>query len=241
MEEKLEDLSQEGRKVGLKINEHKTKEMRINSTREEGIMVNGNTIEQVEQFQYLGSIVSKKGGTEEDVDQRIKKAKSVFAQLGPIWRSQQLRRRTKLRIFESNVKSVLLYGCQTWKTTSTVTRKLQTFINNCLRRIFNIYWPEKITNIELWKRAEQSPVAETIKKRKFGWIGHTLRRPENNISRQALEWNPQGKRKQGRPRETWKRKMEKEIREEGKTWGEIRMMAKNRVRWRSFVEALRPP
>ncbi|XP_055384586.1 uncharacterized protein LOC129614181 [Condylostylus longicornis] len=49
-----------------------------------------------------------------------------------------------------------------------------------------------------------------IKRRKWRWIGHTLRRPSEAIARQALEWNPQGKRRVGRPRTTWRRTVEKE-------------------------------
>ena len=52
--------------------------------------------------------------------------------------------RTKLRIFNSNVKSVVLYGCETWRTTQTMQRKIQTFFNTCLRRIHKIQWQEKI-------------------------------------------------------------------------------------------------
>nr|KAG5693746.1 hypothetical protein BaRGS_002129 [Batillaria attramentaria] len=74
--------------------------------------------------------------------------------------------RTKLRIFNSNVKSVLLYGCETWRTTKTMQQKIQTFLNTCLRRIFNIRWPEKIRNEELWERAGQEPVAKQILRRK---------------------------------------------------------------------------
>nr|KAG5698081.1 hypothetical protein BaRGS_031771 [Batillaria attramentaria] len=73
--------------------------------------------------------------------------------------------RTKLRIFNSNVKSVLLYGCETWRTTKTMQQKIQTFLNTCLRRIFNIRWPEKIRNEELWERAGQEPVAKQILRR----------------------------------------------------------------------------
>ncbi|RUS77407.1 hypothetical protein EGW08_014826 [Elysia chlorotica] len=43
-------------------------------------------------------------------------------------------------------------------------------------------------------------VETEIMKRKWGWIGHTLRKPASNITRQALDWNPQGKRKVGRPK-----------------------------------------
>nr|KAG5702303.1 hypothetical protein BaRGS_002970 [Batillaria attramentaria] len=70
-----------------------------------------------------------------------------------IWASKVVSIRTKLRIYNSNVKSVLLYGCETWRTTKTMQQKIQTFLNTCLRRIFNIRWPEKIRNEELWERA----------------------------------------------------------------------------------------
>nr|KAG5699060.1 hypothetical protein BaRGS_025454 [Batillaria attramentaria] len=111
----------------------------------------------------------------------------------------------KLRIFNSSVKSVLLYGCETWRKRKTMQQKIQTFLNTCLRRIFNIRWPEKIRNEELWERAGQEPVAKQILRRKWGWIGHTLRKPASSTTRQALTWNPQGKRKRGRPRNSWRR------------------------------------
>nr|KAG5688637.1 hypothetical protein BaRGS_017491 [Batillaria attramentaria] len=62
--------------------------------------------------------------------------------------------------------AVLLYGCETWRTTKTMQQKIQTFLNTCLRRIFNIRWPEKIRNEELWERAGQEPVAKQILRRK---------------------------------------------------------------------------
>nr|KAG5695706.1 hypothetical protein BaRGS_022383 [Batillaria attramentaria] len=77
-------------------------------------------------------------------------------------------------------------------------QKIQTFLNTCLRRIFNIRWPEKIRNEELWERAGQEPVAKQILRRKWGWIGHILRKPAPSTTRQALTRNPQGKRKRGR-------------------------------------------
>jgi hypothetical protein len=51
-----------------------------------------------------------------------------------------------------------------------------------------------------------------------------------------LEWNPQGKRRTGRPKKTWKRTVEGEARDEGKRWQEVKALAKNKVRWRSLVK-----
>ena len=54
-----------------------------------------------------------------------------------------------------------------------------------------------------------------IKKRKWGWIGHSLRKSRSNVTRQALDWNPQGKRKVGRPRQTWRRSTDAEVKAVG--------------------------
>jgi hypothetical protein len=147
---------------------------------------------------------------------------------------------TKARILESNVKSVLLYGCETWKSIAKIKRSMQAFINRCLRKILRIRWPETITNQELWERTGQKPLDRQMKKRKWSWIGHTLRKPPGITEKNALDWNPQGKRRRGRPKKTWKRTVEEEDegRDEGKRWQEVKAVAKNKVRWRSFVKVL---
>jgi len=94
----------------------------------------------------------------------------------------------------------------------TATSRLQTFGNCCLRRILNMYWPEVISNEELWRRTEETEVSTQIKIRKWNWIGHTLRKGNEAIEREALVWNPQGKRRGGRPRHTWRRSVHKDIR-----------------------------
>jgi hypothetical protein len=62
-----------------------------------------------------------------------------------------------------------------------------------LRKILRIFWPDQITNNELWKCTKQPRIDLQIRKRKWGWLGHTLRKQIDDITRQALEWNPQGK------------------------------------------------
>ena len=136
-------------------------------------------------FTYLGSVINKKRGTDVDVKARIGKASTAFLQLKNIWSSKILRNSTKMKIFNSNVKSVLLYGSETWRLTTTTISKVQTFINKCLQRIINIHWPNTISS-ELWRRTKQITAEEEIGKRRWRWIGHTLRKVENNSTRQAL-------------------------------------------------------
>ncbi|KAJ8710014.1 hypothetical protein PYW07_009380 [Mythimna separata] len=240
MQAKLDDLSREAAKTSLKINIRKTQEMRAGVRNPSPLMLNTEVVERVQKFTYLGSVVTETGGSEEDITSRIAKARATFAQLGPVWQSRKLTRRIKLKIFGSNVKPVLLYGCETWKVTKDISRQIQVFVNRCLRRILGIYWPETISNVELLEKCHESPIDHQIKRRKWRWIGHTLRRDSNHIPKQALDWNPQGKRKRGRPRQTWRRTVLAEAASNGMTWSEVKREAQDRSRWRITVDALCP-
>jgi len=50
-----------------------------------------------------------------------------------------------------------------------------------------------------------------LQRRKCHWFRHTLRRSDDSIAKQALQWTPQGRRGRGRPRNTWRRDLKKEM------------------------------
>ena len=66
-----------------------------------------------------------------------------------IWKTTTINKKTKIRIFKSNVLSALLYAEESWKVTKGIRHMLEVFQNKCLRRILYIFWPTKITNTEL--------------------------------------------------------------------------------------------
>jgi hypothetical protein len=68
-----------------------------------------------------------------------------------------------------------------------------------------MWWPNIISNEHLWKATGQEDTNLEIIKRKFRWIGHTLRKEDGEIPKAALLWNPQGSRKRGRPKYSWRR------------------------------------
>ena len=65
-----------------------------------------------------------------------------------------------------------------------------------------------------------------------------MRKEVENTTRQALEWNPQGKRRRGRPKQTWRRSVIDELKAINLTWEGAKRIVKDRGRWRSTVEAL---
>ena len=94
-----------------------------------------------------------------------------------------------MRIFKRNfnVQSGLLYAAVTWRTTGATTHKEKAFINSCLKRILHIHWPNIISNKDLWEQTGSSLIGMGIKKRRWNWIGHTLRKPTNNVTSLEME------------------------------------------------------
>ena len=191
--------------------------MKVNCTNNRPVKVRDTILEQVTSFVYLGSVVSIDRGSDDDIKVRINKARVAFNMLRKVWSSHVISLRTKFKIFNTNVKAILLYGSETWRTTKQTSQKLQSFVNKCLRRILKISWTDRVTNEMLWELAGEEPIITQISKRKWRWIGHILRKPANSITRQVPRWNPQGKRKRGRPRNSWRRGAECQTR----NWGHI--------------------
>ena len=75
---KNEGLSNASKGTGLKINNNKMKVMRFNAASEEKVIVNGEELEDVDSFVYLGAKVSTASGADDDTTSRLCKAREVF-------------------------------------------------------------------------------------------------------------------------------------------------------------------
>jgi len=91
----------------------------------------------------------------------------------------------------------------------------------------NIKWTDKITNREVWRITHQQSIENQIKGRKWNWIGHTLRKETGEIEKTALDWNPRGYRRRGRPKRTWRRTIEDGVRCT-RSWKEVKGIAEDR-------------
>ncbi|VDP51396.1 unnamed protein product [Schistosoma margrebowiei] len=238
MQEKTNSVAAASAAVGLNIHKGKRKVLRYNTACTDSITIDREDLEDVKTFTYLGSIIDEHGGSDADVKARIGKARAAYLQLRNIWNSKQLSTNTKIRIFNTNVKTVLLCGAETWRTTKAIIQKIQVFINSCLRKILQIRWPGTINNNVLWERTNQIPAEEEIRKKHWKWIRKTLRKAPNCVTRQALTCNPQGQRTKGRPKNTLRREMEIDMKKLNKNWMELEKEAQDRVGWRMLVGGL---
>ncbi|VDP46148.1 unnamed protein product [Schistosoma curassoni] len=138
MQIKTTNIATVSASVGLNIHKGKTKVLKFKAENSNPITLDGETLEDVESFTYLESIIDEQRGSDADVKARIGKARVALLQLKNIWNSKPLPTNIKVRIFNTNVKTVLLYGAEAWRTTTTIIKKLQVFINNCLRKTLNV-------------------------------------------------------------------------------------------------------
>jgi len=135
------------------------------------------------------------GGAEQDIRSRLGKARSVFHRLSKVWRTGEFRRETKMRIFNSNIIAVLLYGCETWRMTKADEKRLDTSLHKCLRRILKVHWPMRVPNDEIRRRAGIEKISAQVRRRRWKWIGHVLRMAPNRNPHVALSWAPKWKKK----------------------------------------------
>ena len=113
---------------------------------------------------------------------------------------------------------------------------LNAFVHKCLRRILKIYWPTRISNDEVRRIAGVEKVSEQIRRRRWRYIGHVLRKTPDDHQRIALKWTPDGRRKRGRPKETWRRTVLREREALGLTsWEAAAAVASDRCQWRRII------
>ncbi|VDP74350.1 unnamed protein product [Schistosoma curassoni] len=121
---------------------------------------------------YLGRIIDEHSESDANVKERIGKARVTYLQLKNIWNSKQLSTNTRVKIFNTNVKTVLLCGAETWRTTKAIIQKIQVLINSCLRKILRIRWPDTVSNNLLCEKTNKISAEEEIRKKRRKWIGH---------------------------------------------------------------------
>lgn len=238
IQEKTDKLCTIGGQVGLKVSQKKTETMVLNVESPSQVKAYGVDLPRTEQFTYLGSIVRQDGGAENDIKNRLNKARNTMRSMNNIWKSSQYSVHTKLKLYRSCVLPTLLYGSECWRMTKCDANKLSTFHTTCLRRILRIFWPQKISNTDLLRKCDMDDLETLIMRKRWRWIGHVLRMDQNSITRVSLRWTPEGRRKRGRPKQTWRRTVEGEMKEWNHTWTSLEKLARNRQQWRNFVAAL---
>ena len=184
---------------GMTISATKTKTLIVGeqqTSSQPPIMLQGQPLEEVESFSYLGSEIGQSSKAEKEVSVRLEKAGKVHQ----IWRrkvfqSRALSTATKVRAYQTLVMPVLLYGAETWTVTQHDIRRLKSFQMRCLRNILGITLWNRVRNSDILERTGVLPVEEQLRQRRLQWFGHVWRMPTNRPQRQLMRCRPSGRRR----------------------------------------------
>ena len=157
--------------VGLQMNDSKTKFMAYNIKEDVTLVTKtGSHLEQVNDFQYLGSWVD-----ESEKDFKIRKALvwKAYNKMRTLWRSA-LPASLKISFFRAAVESILLYGAEGW----TIINKLEARLNGCYARllmtVLDLNWKDHPTREEIY--ANLPKVSEVVRERRLNFAAHCSRR-----------------------------------------------------------------
>jgi hypothetical protein len=170
------------------------------SNMDNSIQVAGNTIENVENFEYLGSLPTWDNNCSEEIKRRIGKATGAMASLRHIWNSKKLKLENKLRILSTCMFSVLLYASETWTLKEVDRKKLLVFEMKCYRRVLRINWQNMVRNEEIRKKiSKEEIIIDIIKKRQLRLFGHICRIDDCRLTKHLIFGKMDGKGRRGRP------------------------------------------
>ncbi|CAH8565351.1 unnamed protein product [Heterobilharzia americana] len=96
------------------------------------LTIESEVVECVDHCTYLGSKINPGGLVADEISAKIQKARLAFANLRHLWRRRDIRLSIKGHVYCTAVRSVLLYGCETWPLKVEDMRRLQVFDHRCL-------------------------------------------------------------------------------------------------------------
>lgn len=193
------ELEQACKKWGMKINSKKCK---IMSPVDDEIRIDGEALEHVEEFIFLGSTVP---GSEADVSRRIALASSAFGRLKhTIWSNNSIGQQLKVRLYKSLILPIATYAAETWTLKSKDTKQLEVFEMRCLRAILGVTRRQRLSNTYIRKTLKiPDTITQTVQSKRLQWFGHVVRRPDRSYISRSYRQDFTNPRPRGRPPKRW--------------------------------------
>ena len=131
-------VKEECEKVGLQLNIQKTKIMA--SSPITSWEIDGETVETVADFIFLGSKMTVDGDCSHEIKRRLLLGRKVMTNLDSILKSTDITLSTKVRLVKAMVFLVVMYGCESWIIKKAERRRIDAFQLWCERRILRVPW-----------------------------------------------------------------------------------------------------
>ena len=147
-EEELKSLlmkvKEESEKVGLKLNIQKTKIMASGPVT--SWEIDGETVETVSDFIFLGSKITADGDCSHEIQRLLLPGRKVMTNLDSVLKSRDITSPTKFRLVKSLVYPVVMYGCESWMVKKAERQKIDAFALWCWTRLLGVPWTARRSN-----------------------------------------------------------------------------------------------
>ena len=207
--------------------------------REPTITVNGQKLQVVDKFTYLGSTLSRAVHIDDEVTARTAKASVAFGRLCTkknVWERNGIRLDTKLKVYKAVVLPTHLYACETWTVYQRHAKKLNHFHLSCLRKLLKIRRQDKIPDTEVLKKANMQSVHTLLKLAQLRWTDHVTRMPDKRLPKKVLYGELQeGKRSQGGQKKCYKDTLKASLKDFNITTESWEQDAQDRTNWRCHI------
>lgn len=236
----IDKISSTGVDLGLNINTSKTKFMVFSRERHVNaqLSLNGSAIERVNQFKYLGSIITESLEPDIEIKSRIEIARTTFKRMRSLFCNKDLNLKLRQRMVRCYVWSVLLYGVESWTLKAVMLNRLEALEMWIHRRMLRVSWTDMLTNEEVLRRARtERQLLTTIKCRKISYLGHVLRGEKYHLLQLILKGKIEGKRGVGRRQMSWLRNIRQWTGVSGA--GELFRLAEDRVALSAVIANVR--
>ena len=165
--------------------------------------IDGETVETVSDFIFLGSKIIAEGDWSHEIKKRLLFRRKVMTNLDSVLKSRDITLLTKVHLVKAMVFSVVMYGCESWTVKTAECWRIDAFELWCWRRLLRVPWFARRSNQSILK--EISPgisLEEMMLKLKLQYSGHLMRRVDS-LEKTLMLGGIRGKRRSRRQRMRW--------------------------------------
>ncbi|KAJ4447044.1 hypothetical protein ANN_09033 [Periplaneta americana] len=171
-----------------------------NAYRVSKIIVNGNILEQVSHFNYLGCDISF--NYEKDIEKKVNRFQMICGTIGRTL-GRKARKETQMKFYKVMAVPTLIYGSESWTTTKKEESRIQSAEMKFMRYVRRYTKADKIKNETIRSDLNIFSVHDMVEENKTKWKDHVDRMAENRLPKKIMNYRPIGKRDLGRPRKRW--------------------------------------
>ena len=153
----------------------------------EKIKVGENELEEIEEFAYLGSIITKKAKMESEISKRVAQAEIFYQQVRKLLWDEDFPIKCKLLLYKVYYLPILTYGAVTWSLGERDSSRIQAAEMKFVRSIAGVSKLDKIKSREIRKQVGVEKLLFKLGRERLRWYGHVKRMGKQRIPRAELE------------------------------------------------------